>query len=115
MEEAESYVVELTPEAEMYFLQVAEFLSATHSSDRALEKSIELLDLALSLDKYPQRGSIERKLAPLGEGHRFLVYHVTSRKTIKVIYLIDEEQKKVFITDFFETEMNDDRIADRNK
>ncbi|MEM9894731.1 MAG: hypothetical protein AAF789_00050 [Bacteroidota bacterium] len=71
--------------------------------------------MALSLDRMPARGKDEDRLAFLGMGHKYLLYEVTSRKSIKIIYFIDEPKKIVFVTDFFPTEMDDSRIEKRNQ
>ena len=47
------------------------------------------------------RGRIEENLRSLGYNHRFILYFYTSVKAIKIIYYIDEEQKIVYIIDFF--------------
>lgn len=71
--------------------------------------------MAMSLNKNPNRGRLEDRLTFLHKKHRFLVYPYPSRKTIKIIYFVDESTKKVYLTDFFGTDMNDDKISDRNK
>ncbi len=114
MEKEANYAVEITPQAERYFLELLDYLYATHSPARAASRSDELLAMAMSLDKNPARGRLEDKLAFLGKQHRFLVYPYASRKSVKVIYFIDEDLGKVYVTDFFGTEMNDEKIADRS-
>lgn len=110
MEEQESYLVEITPEAEQYYLNLLSHLYQTHSSESADEKSAEILDLALSLSDFPNRGRKEDELEYLGKEHQFLVYSLTNRKTVKIIYFIEELAKKVYVTDFFATEMNPTKI-----
>ena len=114
MEKATKYLVETTPEAEFYFLQLLEYLYSTHSKESADNKADEVLNLAMSLENNPYRGRVEDKLLFLEKGHRFLLYRYTPRKSIKVIYFIDESMKKVYITDFFGTEMDDQRISERS-
>lgn len=115
MEEKPGYVVEITPEAEIYFLQLLQYFNQAHSTRSADRKSDEILDMAMSLDSQPNRGRLEENLSFLGKGHRYLVYPYTSRKSIKIIYFIDETVKKVYITDFFATEMDEEKISSRNK
>ncbi|SNS77132.1 hypothetical protein SAMN05421640_1171 [Ekhidna lutea] len=115
MEEESSYVVDITPEGETYYYDLLKYLYSTHSEESADRKSDEILDMALSLDKMPNRGSDEDKLAFLGVGHKYLLYEVTTRKTIKIIYFIDNSAKMVYVTDFFPTEMDDSRIEERNQ
>ncbi|MBN8578571.1 MAG: hypothetical protein J0L66_16630 [Cytophagales bacterium] len=80
METGKNFVVEITPEAEGYFLQAIEYLYQTHTQSQASNKSEELLEMAMSLSRLPRRGSIEPKLKFLNEEHRYLVYRVTGRK-----------------------------------
>ncbi len=95
------------------YLQLIEYLYQTHSIESAERKADEILDLAMSLEKLPHRGTPESKLDFLDVQHRYLVYQVTDRKTVKIIYLIDESKMKVFVTDFFGSEMNESRIPER--
>jgi len=115
VEEQTSYLVEITPEAEHYYFNLLEYLYKTHTSERASNKSDEILDMAMSLVKNPHRGSRERRLDFLGKEHRFLLYEITSRKQVKIIYFIDEPDKTVYVTDFFGTELDDRKISKRNK
>lgn len=115
MEEASDYIVEITPEAESYYLQLLDYLYSTHSEERADKKSDEIIAMAMSLDRHPYRGALEEKLAFLEKGHRFLLYRYTTRKSIKIIYFIDESAKTVYVTDFFGTEMDNKEIAGRSK
>ena len=59
MEEESVYKVEITPEAEKYFLDVLEYFYKHHSRDSADIKSEALLIKAISLNSHPQRGRIE--------------------------------------------------------
>ncbi|MEQ9467633.1 MAG: hypothetical protein RLN88_09485 [Ekhidna sp.] len=115
MEEESGYLVDITSEAEIYYYDLLKYLYSTHSVESADRKSDEILDMALSLDKMSGRGRNEDKLAFLGLGHKYLLYELTSRKKVKIIYFILESEKKVFVTDFFPTEMNDSSIEERNK
>jgi len=115
VEEKQSYVVDITPEGEFYYLQLLEHLYKYHSEESADRKSNEILDMAMSLDQNPNRGSEEKRLAFLDKGHRFLLHEITSRKQVKIIYFVDEMSKRVYVTDFFGTEMDDKKIGKRNK
>ncbi|MCP4458826.1 MAG: hypothetical protein GY816_12505 [Cytophagales bacterium] len=114
MEEESNYVVDITQEAEIFYYDLLKYFYSTHSEESADRKSDEILEMALSLDKLPNRGSVEDKLAFLKMDHRYLVYKVTPRKTVKIIYFIVESEKIVYVTDFFPTEMDDSRIEERN-
>ena len=110
MEKQASYLVEITPEAEQYYLDLLSHLYQTHSSESADEKTTEILDLAISLSDFPNRGRKEDELEYLGKEHQFLVYSLTNRKTVKIIYFVEESANKIYVTDFFATEMNPSKI-----
>ena len=42
------------------------------------------------------------------------MYRYTVRKSVKIIYFVDETLRKVYVSDFFGTEMDDDKIVDRS-
>ena len=60
------------------------------------------------LEKHPLTGAIEEHLEDLQEGHRFIL-----RGNYKIIYKI--QQKKIFVTDIFDTRQNPEKIKQRNK
>jgi len=115
VEEKPDFLVEITPEAELYYLNLLEYLFKTHTSSSASDKADEIMGMVMSLDKSPHRGSIESRLEFLGKGHRFLLYKITSRKQVKIIYFVDEPGMTVYVTDFFGTEMYEGKIGKRNK
>ncbi|HHL52401.1 MAG TPA: hypothetical protein ENJ39_03420 [Flammeovirgaceae bacterium] len=115
MDERKNYKVAITPEAERYFFHLLDYLYQTHSATSAARKASEIIQMAESLGHNPHRGSIERRLAFLAKGHRFLLYKVTSRKQVKIIYFVDEPGKTVYITDFFGTMMDDKEVSERNQ
>jgi plasmid stabilization system protein ParE len=115
VEEKQSYVVEITAEAEIYYLQLLEYLYQTHSGNSAARKADEILDKAISLDENPYRGRVVDQLTFLEIEHRYLLYQYTPRKSVKIIYFIDESSRTVYVTDFFGNEMDDKKIAERNK
>lgn len=62
MEKKSGYVVEITPEAEIYYLRLLDYLYQNHSGNSADKKADEILNIAMPLDKIPYRGRIEEKL-----------------------------------------------------
>ena len=114
MEERKSYLVEITSKAEQYYWLLLTHLYETHSVESANRKSDEIIELAMSLDINPQRGSLEEDLEGFNKKFRSLIYRVTKRKTVKIIYFIDEPTNKVYVTDFFATLMNPDKKKKRN-
>lgn len=115
MEETTVYTVEITPEAEFYYFENLKYFYKYHSEQIALKKSAELLDLAISLEINPQRGTLEEKLKCLEKKHKFILYYYTLRKAIKIIYFIDEPKKIVYVTDFFPCQMDDKKLSRRIK
>jgi hypothetical protein len=77
VEEKPDYVVDITPEGEVFFFRLLEYLYDTHSLKSADRKSEEIMEMAVSLANNPYRGRIEEKLRFLGKEHRFLVYKYT--------------------------------------
>ncbi len=114
MEKPTNYLIEITSKAEQFYFEILHYLYSTHSRKSANRKSEEILELTSSLDSNPHRGTKEESLASLKKNHRFLVYNITKRKTIKIIYFVDENLKTVFITDFFPTESNPQKIKTRS-
>lgn len=115
METEQVYVVNITPEAEEYYKKLLAYLYTTHSEGSASDKSEEILLMAMSLNKMPYRGRDEQLLAYLGKGHKYLVYPITSRNTVKIIYFIDESSRNVYVTDFFPTMKDAEEIVGRNQ
>lgn len=62
-----------------------------------------------TLTKHPRRGRQEDLLAEVPGDFRFILFRETKSLEIKIIYLIDEE-KTVFVTDFFPTRMNPSKV-----
>jgi len=114
MEEQKGYSVKITPDAEIYFLQLQNYLYA-HNSRESIQRNVDkILDVAFSLNNNPYRGRLEDNLINLGMRHRFVLCKLSKRKDVKIIYFIEETIKTVFITDFFLTEMDDKKITFRS-
>lgn len=114
MEESPRYIVKISPEAERYYIELFSYLFQTHITKSAQRKSKEILELAQSLSYTPNKGRLEEALSYLGENHQFIVYPITHRKTVKIIYFVDEDTETVYVTDFFPTEMDPVRMK-RNR
>lgn len=115
MEKTTTYTVEITAEAERFYFDILTYFYKHHSEQSADRKSNELIDLAISLETDPHRGTIEESLKVFGKNHRFILYFYTPRKAIKIIYFIDEFKEVVYVTDFFPCQMNDMKINKRTK
>ncbi len=115
MESSVSYFVEITPEAENFFLDVLSYLYQAHTLESADEKSLEILELGQSLSQNPYRGRIVDELKYLHKEHRYLIYKLTKQKGVKIIYFVSEGRKTVYITDFSPSKMHPERIKNRSE
>ncbi|MCF6352077.1 MAG: hypothetical protein L3J06_03610, partial [Cyclobacteriaceae bacterium] len=77
------------------------------SFKRAIEVDENILRSTETLDKQPSRGYLEEAK----EGFRFILHKETKHFEIKIIYYIDEIDDTVFITDFFPTKMDPQKIS----
>ncbi len=111
--EKSEYIVELTPTSQIYFYEALEYIFEQYPPDRAEEISRELKQTAKSLNLNPNRGATEKRLDNRAQHYRFILYQRTKRADIKIIYFVDEQNKKVYVTDFFPTEKDDSQIAKR--
>ncbi len=114
METIKEYEVEITSQAKLYYFEILEYFYEYMSYDSATKKAEELYDGAHSLKTLPERGQLELTLQHLKKEHRYLLYHSTSRRAIKIIYFLDKRRDVVYVTDFFPTEMDEKKIKDRN-
>jgi|GEM_PF-69999 len=67
-----------------------------------------ILSSTRQLEIHPQSGSIEELLVELNQEHRYII-----RGNYKIIYII--QNKKVFITDVFDTRQDPDKINRNNE
>lgn len=89
MERESNYTIEITPEAEGYYIEILEYLYKYHSEESADRKSKQLLEKAIVLEMNPFIGRIEVNLKFLGREHRYILYYYTLVKAIKIIYFVD--------------------------
>lgn len=68
-----------------------------------------------SLCQLPKRGTLEHRLIDRDKTYRFILFKRIPHAEIKILYYLDELKKVVYVTDFFPTEKDDNKIADRNK
>jgi plasmid stabilization system protein ParE len=113
--EALEYTVEITEAANQYFYELGDYLYENLSISWAEEVVGLLLEKALSLNKLFYRGSNELILSSRPQGYKYLLVERSNRKNVKIIYYVDEMVKKVYVTDFFPTEIDNKRLLKRNK
>jgi hypothetical protein len=112
--EARVYQIEFTPTAQVHFYEVLDFFYNNYPLDRAEELANELMQMAMSLSHFPNRGTIEHWLENRTKDYRFLLFKRTTRAEVKIIYFVDDQLAKVYVTDFFGTEMDVDMLPKRN-
>ena len=113
--QTQRYQVIITASAEMSFYEFSSYLYEHYSIEKAEELSTALKDKVGELINYPHRGSIEPQLTGRKNLYRYILFKRTPRATVKILYYVDEVEKSVYITDFFPTEMDDNKLPPRNK
>lgn len=103
-------VVITKPARDRFQFEILDYIQKNFSLARTFEIEKEIMSLVLSLQTNPQRGSMERWLKGKNQTFRFLLLKKTKYLEIKVIYYIDELEKKVLVTDFFLTKMNPSKM-----
>ena len=68
-----------------------------------------ILDKIRSLSEFANRGQQEEMLKELGQEHRYLL----ADSHFKIIYLVEE--KRVVVTDIFDTHLSPSKMPRRNK
>lgn len=103
-------VIIASPAKDRYQKSVLPYLFEHFSFERAIEIDENILIATMSLNKIPSRGSKESYLQEVKEEFRFILYKETKHFEIKIIYFISEGKSTVYVTDFFPTKMNPQRI-----
>jgi plasmid stabilization system protein ParE len=112
--ETPEYQVEFTLSSKSHFYEVLEYLYEHYPLERAEQLADELEGMAQSLNHHPYRGAKEKWLLGLQHEYRFLLFDRTKRAEIKIIYYIQESEGKVYVTDFFPTEKDVNKMAERS-
>lgn len=115
MGEGKIYRVVIAQPAKIrYHQRVLPYLYENFSFERATEIDEKILGFAATLERHPGRGRREVCLQKLEEVFRFLLFKETRHFELKIIYYIDELKNAVYVTDFFPTKMNPQRIQDNH-
>lgn len=107
-------VIVTQPAKTRYQVQVLPYLYENFTFDRATEINEKILDFAATLDKNPDRGRNEDYLRASKELFKFILFKETRHFELKIIYYISEPNDAVYVTDFFPTKMNPQRIRDHH-
>jgi len=107
------YSINITLSGELYFRELYEGLQFTYSLEKANKEVIGILEFTNSLNNNPYRDASKKQLKHLSDDYRFVLYDITKRNQIKIIFFIEESTKTIYITDFFPCSMNPNKIMNR--
>jgi len=110
-EEKKYQIVIAQPAKKRYHECVLPYIYENFSFDRSIEVDTNILSTVATLDKKPGRGRKEKYLEEAKEEFRFILHRETKHFEIKIIYFISKDEDIVYITDFFPTRMNPQRIS----
>jgi mRNA-degrading endonuclease RelE of RelBE toxin-antitoxin system len=117
LEERETieYQVEITESANLFYYELADHLYETLSAARVEEVLDLLVEKVWSLNTLFNRGTNEPVLSGRPQGYQYLLVERSKRKHVKIIYYVDDIVRRVYVTDFFPTEMDNKRLLKRNR
>jgi hypothetical protein len=113
MDRAQGYQIIITAFAERAYFEVLNYVFDYHSFEKANKITLELLEYPQALKDFPLLGKIEPNLIGASKEYRFLLFERTKKTTVKIIYFVDDVDKKIYLTDFFPCEMSDKKIKKR--
>ena len=115
MAEEKVYEVVIARPAKTWYQEnVLPYLFEYFSFERAIEIDENILNTARTLSKNPGRGRKEKYLEEVKGEFRFILHKETKHFEIKIIYYISEGKNTVYVTDFFPTKMDPQKIT-KNK
>ena len=103
-------VIVATPALMRYQKTVLSYLMEHYNPHRVFEIDQQLLSESRKLSTFPRKGKLEEYLSHFKEEFRYILFAPSKGLEIKIIYFIDEKSKKVYITDFFPTKMDPNKI-----
>ena len=115
MEETEDYEVNITSSGKLFYLEVIDQFYTYNSLESASRKADQLYAMAMKLASFPERGQLEETLRSSPKDYRYILYQASPGQVIKIIYFIDKPNRVVYVTDFFPTRMENERIRRRNR
>ena len=101
----------ITESVERAFFEILDYVFRHYTEERSEVLALELLNEPLRLRSFPEQGSLEPALRGQSSEYRFILFERHSRATVKIVYFVDKSQEKVFVTDFFPTEMHPLRVS----
>ncbi|MBI2258986.1 MAG: hypothetical protein HYU67_08815 [Flavobacteriia bacterium] len=113
MVKEQNYQIIITSRAEQSYFEVLDYVFEHHTFEQAKKISLELIDYPQVLKKFPNLGNIESNLIGRPEKFRFLLYCRTKKTSVKIIYFVDDWNKRVFIIDYFPCENHEQKIINK--
>lgn len=114
MDKEEDFKIIVTQQARKRYQEtVLEYLFTYFSTNRAIEIDKAIFEKVSSLKARKYTGTKENYLSHFKEDFRFILHKEHSSFEIKIIYFVSEENKSIFVTDFFPTKMNPDKLTGR--
>lgn len=107
-------IVIARPAKNRYQESVLPYFYEHFSFERAIEIDENMLKTTGTLNRNPGRGRKEKYLEEAKENFKFILYKETKHFEIKIIYYINEDEGTVYVTDFFPTKMDPQKIT-KNK
>ncbi len=104
-------IVIARPAKNRYQKSVLPYLYENFSFERAIEIDESILKTTGTLDKNPGRGRKEKYLEEAKEDFRFILYKETKHFEVKIIFYINKDEGNVYVTDFFPTKMDPQKIT----
>ncbi len=112
MAEEKTYrIIIARPAKNRYHERVLPYIYENFTFERAVEVDENILKTIATLDKKPGRGRVEKYLEEAKEEFRFILHKETKHFELKIIYFINNDEDVVYITDFFPTKMDPQRIS----
>ena len=113
MDTKESFEIIITSAGEKAYFELLDYVFEYYSISQANRIALELLEYPEVLKMQQFIGTIEKLLENRKAKYRYLVYRRTRQMTVKIIYYVDEYLQKVYITDFFPSEMFPGKVIER--
>lgn len=115
MDEIKEYQIEISlPAQKRYQYEILSYLLENFSLERSIEIDDNITKTLSSLSTFPERGKDEKYLEKHPYRFKFILHKETRNLEIKIIYYISEDQRKVYITDFFPVKMNPESLKVRS-
>lgn len=111
MADGERYEIVITRSAILrYQDEILPYLQRNFTPQRVFEIDSSLMGQVFSLESNPNRGSVEKYLRKDSRVFRYILFRETKLFELKIVFFIQDQSNKVFVTDFFPTKMNPTRI-----